>query len=282
MSIDAGRPRVTQELRDVGAIPPVIEQIRLVWTWRPFIIGLARDELRASNMHTFLGNLWQILNPVLQILVYWLVFDLVLDVSRGTDNFITFLASGIFFYRYTQVSLTQGAGAIQGNGNLVRSIAFPRLLLPVTSMVKETLASASAFGVMLVVLLVGGETPSLRWLGVVPLLALQFVFNLGGTLILARLANRFPDVRNFLSFFFRLLLYGTGVLFVFDNRIESPAANTLIEANPLFGFINAYRWTLLDMKLNSSAFAITLIWTPVLLAVGLWYFRNGEEEYGRL
>ena len=269
------------ELREVGVRRGVAEEIRGVWQRREFIGEMAFDGLRAANMNTLLGNFWHVLNPVLSIFVYWLIFDQVLDVSRGVDNFITFLAAGIFFYQLTVRSITAGGRSILSNGGLLRAIWFPRIVLPVTTIVQETIAHLAAFVVMLAVLLAGGEDPALRWLLVVPFLVVQLAFNLGGALITARLSNRFADIQNFLPFFFQLVFYSSGILFLFENRIESETAQRIVDFNPIYGMVTTYRWMLLDMSFNQAAFWSFCGWAVALLLLGFMIFRRGESEYGR-
>jgi hypothetical protein len=87
-------------------------------------------ELRSQHMDTTLGNVWHLLNPILLIAVYYLVFDVVLDVSVGWTTSSRSSRSGVLSYQWAQRSITAGARSITGNEGLIRSLQFPRALLP--------------------------------------------------------------------------------------------------------------------------------------------------------
>ena len=208
------------ELRDAHAAMKLGPYLRDLYERRSYVWYESVSELRNRQVTNVLGNLWHLLNPALNIFVYYLIFGLLLKVDRGVDNFILFLSTGLFVFQLTQKSTTDGARSIIGNKGLLRAIKFPRAMLPTTAAVTEMLSSLPSFAVLFVIALLTGESPSIRWLLIAPLLVVQFVFNLGASLIAARLTTHFVDVIQILPFFFRLLLYGSGVIFSADAYVE--------------------------------------------------------------
>jgi teichoic acid transport system permease protein len=101
--------------------------------------------------------MWHLLNPILLIAVYYLVFGVILRIDNEVDNFIAFLGIGIFAYHWSQKTITGGAKAITSNEGLIRSLQFPRALLPLATVVQEVLAFLPGVAVMVAVVLLTGE-----------------------------------------------------------------------------------------------------------------------------
>lgn len=271
------------QLVRLGVTPPLPEYLRSLWRRREFALSIARGELRSQHVDTTLGALWHLLNPILLTAVYGLVFGLVLGGNRP-DNFVVFLSIGVFAYSYSQRAITSGAGAIVNNLGLIRSLQFPRAVLPIASVARETIAFGWSVLVIVVLLVVSGVMPSWRWLLAVPAFALQAVFSTGLALFIARLTDSTRDIQNVLPFLFRLGFYVSGVLFPVDRFISNERLLNLFLINPFFVFLSLIRNALLDDPGVTNLVGLWVsaaIWTPLALLVGLVYFRAGEKSYGR-
>jgi teichoic acid transport system permease protein len=274
--------RPAAPLVDVSASEPLGIYLRDVWRRREYLLRVPADDLRGQNFDTVLGNLWHLLNPLLQIAVYYLVFGLILDTNRGVDNFIAFLAVGVFTYQFTQKAATQGAKAITSNEGLIRSLRFPRVILPLTSVLGEALAYLPGLIVMFAVAILSGESPSIAWLLVpVGLFPLQLAFNVGLACLTARANDVFHDVENLLPFVFRIAFYMSGVIFSVEHVIENETLRALFVLNPIFCFISLGRAAVLHEAYNPAHLLSAGLWTVGLLLVGFTWFRAGEHTYGR-
>lgn len=279
---------VPPRLKPLGSAPPLSEYVRSVWARRQYAIASAAGELRAQHMNTALGNLWHLLNPVLMIAVYYLIFDVILDISRGMTNFIGFLTVGILAYQWSQKTIIQGSKVILKNQGMLRSLQFPRALLPLAMVLKETLAFLPGVGMMVLVLVLTGENPTLSWFLVLPVFALQVCFNLGASMFMARIGDRFHDAVNLLPFLFRLAFYGSGVLFAVDVRFSRYFTHewviNLFIANPFYAMISLWRAALMDSYTVTHLGGVWLsatLWAVLGLVIGALFFRAGEKEYGR-
>lgn len=258
-----------------------MDYLRSLWERRDFALSIAQGELRAKHMDTTLGGLWHLLNPVLLTAVYGLVFGLILAGVRP-DNFVAYLSLGIFAYSYSQRCVTSGAGSIVSNLGLIRSLQFPRALLPVSAVIRETIAFGWSAIVIVLVLLASGVLPAFAWLMSVPLFVLLALFSLGASLAVARLTDRTRDVQNVLPFIFRLGFYASGILFPVEAFLDDPLWLGALRANPYFSFISLFRHYLLQPQdLIGLAWLSVVIWTVVMLLSGTVYFRGGEKGYGR-
>jgi len=268
------------ELEDVNASDRVGQYVGGLWRRREYIAYVSASELRSQQIHTVLGNLWHLLNPALSIAIYFVIFGVLLDTTRGVDNYILFLTVGIFVFQYTQRATTQGATSITQNVGLLKAIRFPRALLPVTSTLTETLSSLPTYVIIYVIALVSGQAFRWQWALVPIVMAFQLLFNLGASMIAARATTHFRDMTQLLPFFFRLLLYASGVIFLASAYAQSHYS-WLFTGNPMYCYITITRWCVMGGDLEISVVVSALAWTLSLLIGGFLWFRAGEERYGR-
>jgi teichoic acid transport system permease protein len=267
-------------LERLGDTPSVADYLRALWRRRQFAVAIAVGEVRSQNMHTVLGNLWLVLNPLLQMGVYYLVFGVVIGTDRGVDNFLAFLAVGIFLFHYTQRSIMAGAKSLLKNQGFIRSIQFPRAVLPLATVLAHGLSFLPAGAVMVVIALATGESPHWTWLLLIPLFVIQTVFNVGMAFMMARLTDRFPDMQNVLPFVFRLLFYMSGVLFLAD-RFVTPETLVWFQLNPIWAMLSTGRGIILDGTLDGVLWLSAGGWAIFALVTGFLVFRAGERNYGR-
>ena len=270
------------ELRNAHASAQVGSYLRDLWSRRSYIWYVAANELRNRQVNNVFGNLWHLLNPVLSIGVYYVIFGLLLDVgSRSSSDFFLFLTAGLFIFQFTQKSATDGAKSIVNNLGLLRAIKFPRAMLPITSTITESIAFWSSF---VVIYFVAALSVGFRWQWIVlpAIVAAQAVFNMGSAMIAARLTTQFRDTTQILPFFFRLLLYSSGVIFNVDSYAEgNKTVELLFTLNPMYCFITIARWTVMGTPLKQQYVMSMLIWTVVIVFVGFFWFRAAEDRYGR-
>lgn len=278
-------PRAAPQLVRLGGTPPLSVYLRDLWRRRQFAWSTARGELQTAHLNTVLGNAWHLINPLLLIGVYYLVFGVVLETDRGLgDLFLPFLAIGVFTYQYSQKAITGGARTISSNQGLIRSLQFPRALLPIATVLRETMSYGSSFVVMILVVLLSGEPVVWTWLLLPFVIALQLVFNFGATFVSARLTDKFRDLENILPFVFRLGFYGSGVIFAVDAYLENDLYRQLFLANPFYVFLTLARELLLadyDAEYVGWMWLSAVLWAAGAFVLGLLYFRAGEREYGR-
>lgn len=269
-------------LRDAHESARLIPYVRQVARRRSYIWYVSLQELRARKITNVLGNLWHLLNPLLTIGVYYLVFGLLIETDRGVDNFFLFLTVGLFIFQFTQKATIDGAKSIVSNQGLLKGIKFPRAILPVASTVTELIASLSTFGLMFVILVAGGQAVRWTWLLFVPFIAVQFLFNLGAAMIAARMTTHFADTTQVLPFVFRLLLYVSGVIYSVDGYVDdNPNLELLFTLNPMYCMLTVGRWSVFGGSLDIAVVISLFCWTLVLFLGGFLWFRAGEERYVR-
>ncbi|MBW3606282.1 MAG: ABC transporter permease [Actinobacteria bacterium] len=277
------------DLIPLGRALPLRVYLRSLWERRQFAVSVPLGELRSQHMNTVLGNVWYLLNPMLQVGVYFLVFGVLLGTNRGITNFITFLAIGVFSYGYLQRSIVSCASSIVSNEGLIRSLSFPRAILPIASVVRESIAFSSSVALMVGLSVLTGEPLTVEWLSLLLLVPLMATFALGVGFVLARLTDRLHDVRNLLPFVFRIAFYLSGIIYAFDVVLAARGYGHMIELlalNPFFVFATLARHALMstyavDPRVAPWLWPAAVAYTGVFLIAGFVFFRAAEQRYGR-
>lgn len=272
-------------LTPVGVRPSLSEYIRQLWERRHFIWMDARHRVLSQNSRNRLGSAWLLLKPLMDAAFYFLIFGLVLNISReGIDNFGAYIIVGVLMFRATATTVTSSSNAISSGKAIIRAFSFPRAAIPISAVLRDGLQMVWAVGAMLVMIAVipPHELPSLTWLLVIPILALQWMLNMGITFILARVGFRFPDMNQLMSFVSRVLMYGSGVIFPIDRFVDSnPIIASLIQINPIYHMLVMYREILMDGTVPALEHWMILgAWAVGLTLIGLIFFWRGEETYG--
>lgn len=273
-----------RRLQRVGARPGFADYLHRLWAYRRFIAYDAKSRVMSGNRRDRLGSIWLILNPVLNGLTYYLIFGLLLKTGGGIENFIGYLVIGVFLFQFSSRAITNGARSVQQNRSVIQAFSFPRASLPIAVNLRELLANIPVFIVMMLIVLLAPPTEAItwKWVLIIPALTLQWVFNLGVGLILARVISKVNDVVHLLSFALRAWMYASAVFYSYERFIDHPALLRIVELNPLFNVLDIVRDCLLYAQLPSwQSWAVLSCWAVGTLAVGTVFFWRAEETYGR-
>ncbi|MHA7276364.1 ABC transporter permease [Arthrobacter sp. Hz1] len=271
-------------LTRVGAKPPFFDYLVALWDYRHFVFFDAKASVQTGNTKDRLGSFWLILNPVLNGLTFYLIFGVLLQASRGMENFIGYLIIGVFLFQMSSRAISTGARAIPSNLKVIQAFNFPRATLLLSVNIRELLTSVPVVITMLVLVLLLEPTEDITWLWllIIPALLLQTVFNLGIGLLLARAVSKVNDLANFVGFAMRLWMYASCVMFSIELFDPYPAVRPFIELNPLYQVLTIVRQAVLYSEVPSwESWAILGAWALGALAVGMIYFWFAEETYGR-
>ncbi|WP_406144020.1 ABC transporter permease [Streptomyces sp. NBC_01012] len=272
-----------------GARPGLFAYIGQLWGRRHFILAFSRAKLTSQYSQAKLGQLWQVATPLLNAAVYFLIFGLILGTRRGMtqDVFIPFLVTGVFVFTFTQSSVMAGVRSISGNLGLVRALHFPRASLPVSFSLQQLQQLLYSMVVLLAVAVGFGSYPSLSWLLVLPALAMQFLFNTGLALVMARLGSKTPDLAQLMPFVMRTWMYASGVMFSIPVMLADKPGwiADVLQYNPAAIYMDLIRFGLIDgygsENLPQHVWAVGLVWALVVGVLGFVYFWKAEERYGR-
>jgi len=272
-------------LHQVGGRPPLLPYLRDVWRRRTFIYSLARFRIEAENGRNRLGMGWVVLKPMLNAAVYGTIFGILLGSRSRPDQFALFLVIGVFFFEYFSSCFTSGAQSITKNTHLVQSLSFPRMSLPLALVTQRLLQFVPMIVIMVVLVVAFGNMPRWDWLLLIPLVALFSVFNVGLTLITARLTVHFRDLTQLLPFVSRFFFYTSGTFFSVERRFgENETIMAIADVQPIHEFMDLARSVMLtgpDYGVETKYWLFAGAWAFAVLIIGTVYFWAAEERYGR-
>ncbi|MET9418244.1 ABC transporter permease [Streptomyces klenkii] len=274
-----------------GARPGLADYARQLWARRHFIVAFSRAKMTAQYSQAKLGQVWQVATPLLNAGVYLLIFGVLMQQSRGMGirTYIPFLVTGVFVFTFTQSSAMAGVRSIAGNLGLVRALHFPRAALPISFAMQQLQQLLLSMCVLFLFLIGFGHMPAMSWALIVPVLVLQFLFNTGLAMILARAGSKTPDLAQLLPFITRTWMYASGVMYNMVEALEKAHAPKwvidVVGANPAAVYIDLMRWSLIDdhsrIHLPPHVWLLAVGWALVVGVGGFVYFWKAEEQYGR-
>jgi teichoic acid transport system permease protein len=224
-----------------------------------FIMGFATARNVAMYTEAKLGQLWQVLAPLLNAGVYFLIFGvLIRGVSRGVPDYLLFLVTGVFVFSFTQRVFISSSKVITDSLPLIRALQFPRAALPLAYVMIELQQLAISMAVLVVLILASGQPLTWSWLLAIPALALLTMFNAGLAFFAARTGARVNDFAQLLPFLMRTWLYISGVIYSVQQVVAAHAQNygwatTLLQVNPAAIYVTLVRNSLLASQ-RASAF----------------------------
>ena len=273
-------------LERVGARPTLPAYLKQTWQRREFAITLARYRLQAAMSENRLGMGWVVLRPILNAALFGTIFGLILprDTRPGAGvSFVPFLIVGFFIFEYFAKTLSGGSKAIVNSKSLVRSLSFPRILLPLAIVIRQLVELIPMLVVMFIILIVLGEPITWGWLMLVPVMMLMTLFNMGVAFITARLTVHVRDLSQIIPLVSRVVFYTSGIFFDLSRVLENqPELLTLARLNPVHDYIALVRgFTVSGSEIYPFMWWIGIGAAIITFVFGVVFFWKGEERYGR-
>lgn len=272
----------TDGLFEVGQRPPFGAYLAEAWRRRTFAYTLAQFKIVGGLLQNRLGFLWLVLRPLSMAAIYGTLFGALLADSARPADWTPYLLTGVFTFQFFTGCFGSGAKSITSNSRLVQSLGFPRILLPVSVVIEETLRAVPLFALLAILLPVFGVPPRWSWLLVIPILAMMALFNFGVALIVARMSVWTRDVQQFIPIVNRVLFYVSSIFFQVDLIFaDNPVILTIAHLVPTYDFIALIRDVMLvDHPIPVVALIAAPVWTVLALGIGLVYFWKAEARYG--
>ena len=210
---------------------------RELFQYRELLKTNVKKDIRGKYKASFLGVLWSFINPLLQVLVYAIVFPYIMRVQ--TENYLIFLICGIIPWTWFTNSITNGTTCITNNANLIKKVYFPREILPISIVTSGLINFLISCLIILLFVIFGGV--GLSWhLVFLPLVAIvQYVFSLALVFLLSAFNVYVKDVEYMVVFLLNLFFYATPILY--SAEMFSGWFMWVFKLNPLAHIINAYR-----------------------------------------
>jgi lipopolysaccharide transport system permease protein len=270
-----------------GFIPIVITppsslempNFRELWDYKGLYFFLVRRDIKLRFQQTVIGFLWIILQPLIQMLIFYVIFGVLVKVpTNGIPYQLFFLSAFVVWQFFTQV-INNSAYSLVGNIGVIIKSYFPRLALPLSGIASSLVDFAVSFLVLLVFLLLDGHYPiTLRYLLLPVLLVITIAFSSGVGLLFGALMVVFRDTKNFLAFILMMWMYVTPIMYPITLAPER--FRILFYLNPMTSLVDAYRWVFLgqgDLP-KISYFLISFLVATVIWFCGAIAFRAMENK----
>ena len=256
-------------------------RLREFWEFRELLYFLVWREVKVRYKQTAIGAAWAIIQPLFTMLIFSLFFGRLAKVPSDGIPYPVFSLSGTVIWTFFANGLTASSGSLVDNSNLISKIYFPRLIVPVASVLSGLVDFAIGLSLLLVFILINGIHPSMRILWLPAFLLLAIATALGAGLWLSALNVEYRDVRYVVPFLVQLWMFATPV--AYPSSLLHEPFRTVYALNPLAGVVEGFRWALLgtshapsSMLLVSSAMAIFAV------VSGAFYFRRMEKTFADL
>ena len=253
-------------------------KLRELWEFRELLYFFAWRDIKVRYKQTVMGVLWAIIQPFLTMVIFSLFFGRLANVPSDGVPYPVFSYTGLVPWTFFANALSQASNSLVVNANMVKKIYFPRLALPLATVLAGVVDFALAFIVLLGIMFFYHMVPTINiiWLPFFSLLAL--VTSIGVSLWLSAMNVQFRDVRYTIPFLTQTWLFLTPIAYP-SSSIPEPW-QTLYGLNPMAGVVDGFRWALLGTPTPPGAMtAVSTVVALVLLVTGALYFRRMEQSF---
>ena len=254
-----------------------MKTIKEIYAYREMIVSLVRRELRGKYKASFLGFLWTFVNPLLQLLVYTIVFSIIM--RNGIKDYYLFLFVALIPWLFFSTCASTGCGCVVTSSDMVKKIYFPREVLPIAFVTSQFVNMLLCFVVLFGVLIVSGKGLSGRALLYLPIvMVVEYILALGITLLFSGVSVYFRDLMHIMGILIIAWQFMTPVMYSLD--MVPKKVLWVFRFNPMSSVITAYRDILYykqPPKMQTLAEAVII--GCVLLIVGAFSFRRLQRHF---
>ena len=252
--------------------------LRELWEYRELLYFLTWRDIKVRYKQTVLGAAWAIIQPFFTMVVFSLFFGRLAQIPSDGIPYPIFSYTALVPWTFFANGLSQSSNSLVGSANLITKIYFPRLAVPISSILSGVVDFVLAFGVLLVMMIFYGMMPTIDVLWLPFFLLLALVTALGIGLWLAAMNVEFRDVRYVVPFLTQFWLFATPI--AYPSSLLSEPWRTLYGLNPMVGVVEGFRWALLGT--STAPGPVVIVSTLVALALlvsGAFYFRRMERTF---
>lgn len=248
-----------------------------LWKYRELLYFLVWRNIKVRYKQTALGAAWAIIQPFFTMVVFSFFFGRLAKIPSEELPYPIFSYAALLPWNYFAQSLSLSSSSLVNSSQLIRKVYFPRLVIPISSVISGLLDFVIAFSVLLGMMLFYGIRPTMGVLLLPVFLLLALVTALGVGVWLSALNVEFRDVRYVVPFLTQVWLFATPV--VYPSSLLDEPWRTLYGLNPMVGVVEGFRWALLGTKPPGAMIGISALVSVVILISGALYFRRMERTF---
>jgi lipopolysaccharide transport system permease protein len=251
--------------------------LRDLWAYRELFYFLIWRDLKVRYKQTLLGVAWVIIQPLLSMLVFALIFGRVVGVPSEGIPYPLFAMAGLLPWTFFSSSVTRSGNSLVGSAHLITKVYFPRLIIPGAAVAAGLVDFAIGFVLLALLMVYYGVPVSMNVLMLPMLVLLTAFFALGIGLWASALNVKYRDIGQILPFLVLLGMFATPI--IYPSSIFPAKWRWVLELNPLTGIIEGYRASLFGRPFNWSAIGISAAVTLALLVWAAYSFRSMEKDF---
>jgi lipopolysaccharide transport system permease protein len=255
-----------------------------VWRFRGLCYFLAWRDVLVRYKQTAIGIAWSVLRPALTIGVFWFLGWFFKIPDEGVPRIIMVTAATLP-WQFFSSAFSEAANSLISNQNLLTKVYFPRIIVPVSTVIVCLIDFLISFAILVVIMIFLRYTPGWQIMLLPFFLVLALLTAMGSGLFIAALNVKYRDFRYVIPFIVQFGLYVSPIAFS-SNTIFASAdipdwAKVLYALNPMVGVIDGFRWCITggEMAIATEPFAISMAITALMLVVGVRYFRRMEKSF---
>ncbi len=251
--------------------------LKELWRYRELIFFLTWRDIKVRYKQAALGITWAVIQPVLTAVVTTFVFSRGLNVQTGDIPYPLFMLSAYLPWHLFQNSLTRSSGSLVQNANLLTKIYFPRVIIPLASVMAAMVDFLISLLILVVVMVAYKVPVTLHIFWIVPFTFLAILSALAVGLWFSALNVRYRDVQQMVPFIAQIWLYMTPVLY--PITITSPVWKFVYNLNPMVGVVTGFRWALFGKAPPDATIFVSVGAVLLLFVTGLFFFRRMEKTF---
>jgi lipopolysaccharide transport system permease protein len=254
-------------------------KLRELWEYRELLYFLVWRDVKVRYKQTVLGAAWAIIQPFFTMVVFSVFFGRLAKIPSDGIPYPIFSYAALVPWSFFAHGLTQASNSLVGGANLLRKVYFPRLAMPIATVLAGVVDFVLAFIVLIGMMLVYGILPTVNVLWLPFFLLLALITSLGIGLWLSAMNVQFRDVRYTVPFLAQFWMFATPIAYP-SSLIEDPLLRTLYGINPMTGVVEGFRWALLGTDTAPGPIIIvSSLAALTLLVSGAFYFRRMEKTF---
>jgi lipopolysaccharide transport system permease protein len=251
--------------------------LRELWHYRELLYFLTWRDIKVRYKQTALGAAWAIIQPLMTMVAFSLFFGQLGKIPSDGVPYPVFSYVGLLPWTFFANALGQASASLVGNANLISKVYFPRLVVPISSVLSGVIDFGIAFVVLIGLMAYFQLAPTLAAVLLIPFLVLALVTALGVGLWLSALNVEYRDVRYAVPFLTQFWLFATPV--AYPSSLLPEPWRTLYGLNPMAGVVEGFRWALLGTNPPGPMLVVSVAAAIVLLVTGAFYFRRMERMF---
>jgi lipopolysaccharide transport system permease protein len=250
-----------------------------LWRYRELFYFFTWRDIKIKYKQTVLGFLWALLQPLLMMIIFTLFFGKALNIPSQNLPYPVYVFSGLLIWNLFSAGLTSASNSMVNNALIIKKIYFPRLIIPVSSILVALFDLLMAF-ILFTGILIFYQQP-VSWLAIIlwPLsLIVGIIATLGLGAWLAALNVKYRDFRYVIPFLVQVLFFLTPVIYPV-SMLKYPLLKYFLACSPMFAAVELFRYPLTSLAPDLTLMSISLISGLLLLAAGIVYFRKTEDFF---